>query len=206
MLTTKKYSLENLIEYGNDAVNRKVLVNEPGYRMVLLCLRDGQSVPEHANPGAVTVQCIRGRITFHVRSVAYELTADEVLAVEEAAPHRLEAREDSALLVLATSPTATAHKQPEELDLREIPRPQRHPLVFAKLDALAVGDSFMLINDHDPIPLSRQIEDLRPGQAEWEYDQRGPALFRIRVRRIAPPAASDRPVKPAPAVTGINRA
>ena len=74
----------------------------------------------------------------------------------------------------------------EELDLRGIPRTQRHPLVFAKLDALAVGQSFLIINDHDPVPLSRQIEDLRPGQATWQYEERGP-LFRIRIRRVAPP-------------------
>jgi uncharacterized protein (DUF2249 family) len=48
------------------------------------------------------------------------------------------------------------------LDLRETPRPQRHPLIFQKFDTLAVGISLRLINDHDPVPLSGQIEMMRP--------------------------------------------
>ena len=205
MATTKKYNLKELIKYEANTVSRKILINEIGYRMVLLCLRAGQSVPEHANPGTVTVQPILGRVRFYVRSVPYELSAGEVLSVEAGAPHHLEAHEDSVLLVLATGGTDTAQESSEQLDLREVPRPQRHPLVFAKLDALAVGGSFIIVNDHDPVPLSRQIEDLRPGQTTWEYHQRGPALFRICIRRIAPATASDIPVRPPSAVVGINR-
>lgn len=39
-----------------------------------------------------------------------------------------------------------------ELDLRNVERFQRHPLVFAKFDALEVGESFVLINDHVRFP------------------------------------------------------
>lgn len=201
----KKYNLKELIEYDDKKVHPKVLANEPGYRVVLLSLRAGQTIPEHANPGTVTVHSILGHITFYERSVPCELHAGEILSVEAGALHRVEAHEDSALLVLATGGADTSRTSLEELDLREVPRPQRHPLVFAKLDALAVGDAFVLINDHDPVPLSRQIQELRPGQITWEYNQRGPALFRIRVQRVAPPTASDIPVRPPSAIVGINR-
>lgn len=77
-------------------------------------------------------------------------------------------------------------KQNEELDLRNVERFQRHPLVFAKFDALDVGKSFVLINDHDPVPLHGQMEAMRPHQLTWEYIVRGPEIFRIRVSRIAP--------------------
>lgn len=201
----KKFNLKDLIEYGDKTVRPKILINEPGYRMVLLGLRAGQSMPEHSNPATITVHSILGHITFYVRSSSWELRPGEVLSVEAGAPHRLEAHEDSALLVLATGGADASRKGFEELDLREVPRPERHPLVFAKLDALAVGDAFVLINDHDPVPLSRQIEDLRPGQIAWEYNQRGPAIFRICIRRVAPPTDSDIPVRKPPAVVGINR-
>ncbi|MGH9687147.1 MAG: DUF2249 domain-containing protein [Candidatus Acidiferrales bacterium] len=201
----QKFNLKELIEYGDKAVRPKILINEPGYRMVLLGLRAGQSMPEHSNPGTVTVHSILGHITFYVKSNPCELRPGEVLSVEAGAPHRLEAHEDSALLVLATGAANVSHKNLEELDLREVPRPGRHPLVFAKLDALTVGDAFILINDHDPVPLSRQIQDLRPGQVTWEYNQRGPSLFRICIRRVAPRTASDIPVRPPSAVVGINR-
>ncbi|MGH9689886.1 MAG: DUF2249 domain-containing protein [Candidatus Acidiferrales bacterium] len=186
----KKHDLNKLIEFDDKKFNPKILANEPGYRMVLLSMRAGQSIPEHANPGIVTVHCILGHISFYERSVPCDLRAGEVLSIEAGAPHRVEAHEDSALFIIATGKADTPKKEPEELDLREVPRPQRHPLVFAKLDALAVGESFVLVNDHDPVPLSRQIEDLRPGQAAWEYIQRGPDIFRIRIRRTASSNAS----------------
>ena len=77
-------------------------------------------------------------------------------------------------------------KPAEELDLRNVERFQRHPQVFAKFDALGVGDSFVLINDHDPVPLHGLMEAMRPHQLTWEYIVRGPEVFRIRVSRVAP--------------------
>jgi len=75
----------------------------------------------------------------------------------------------------------------EELDVRAIPKPQRHPLIFARFDALAVGESFVLINSHDPKHLRREFERDHPGTYEWTYlptEER--ALFRIRIgRRVA---------------------
>ena len=188
----QKYNLKDLIEYDNSKINPKVLINEPGYRMVLVSIGAGQSTPEHTMPGRkVTIYALRGYITFYAESTPCELHAGEVVSVEASAPHRVEAHEDSALLVLATGTADAQVDDSEELDLREIPRPQRHPLIFAKFDALAVGGSLRLLNDHDPVPLNRQFDNIRPGQALWEYIVRGPSLFRIRIRRIAPPGSAD---------------
>ena len=189
----QKFNLKELIEYNDSKFNPKVLVNEAGYRMVLLNLRKGQSVPEHANQAVVTVYALVGHITFYGGTDSCELRAGEVVRLDAGVPHRLEAHEDSALYVLAAGQSNAAVAASEELDLREVPRPLRHPLVFEKLDALPLGSSFVLVNDHDPVPLSRQIESMRPGQAAWEYIQRGPDLFRIRIRRIAPSGASEIP-------------
>ncbi len=188
----QKYNLKDLIEYDSSKINPKILINEAGYRMVLMSMRAGQFTPEHMMPGRiVTVYALLGHITFHSGSTVCELHAGEVVCVEASAPHRVEAHEDSALLVLATGNVDAQVDDSEELDLREIPRPQRHPLIFAKFDALAVGGSLRLLNDHDPVPLNRQFDNIRPGQALWEYIVRGPSLFRIRIRRIAPPGSAD---------------
>jgi uncharacterized protein (DUF2249 family) len=187
----QKYNLKDLIEYDSSKINPKILINEPGYRMVLMSIRAGQSTPQHATPGMVTVYALSGHITFYAGNTPCELYAGEIVSVEAGAPRRVEAHEDSALLILATGKADTPVDDSEELDLREIPRPQRHPLIFAKFDALAVGGSFRLLNDHDPVPLNRQFDNVRPGQALWEYIVRGPSLFRIRIRRIAPPTATD---------------
>lgn len=202
----QKINLNELIEFNDKKFNPKVLANEPGYRMVLLSLRAGQAVPEHATQGKVTVHAIRGHVTFYEGTTPCELHAGEVVSIEAGALHKVEAHEDSALFVLATggSKTETPATKVEELDLREVPRPLRHPMIFSKFDALAVGDSLRLLNDHDPIPLNRQFESIRPGQASWEYTERGPSLFRIRIRRIAPSAATDAPLAAPPQTIQIE--
>lgn len=178
-----KLNLRELTEFDDAKFFPKVLMNRPGYRLVLLNMRSGQGIPEHATKEMVTVYAISGHITFYEDQVPFDLQAGEVLCIDGGVPHKLEAHEDSSLLVLAAGNSSPSIS--EELDLREVPRPQRHPLVFAKFDGLAVGESFVVINDHDPVPLNRQMDAMRPGQVAWEYIKRGPDIFRIRILRIA---------------------
>ena len=195
----QKQSIHDLIEYNDARFNPKVLANEPGYRMVLLCLRAGQSVPEHATQGKVTVYAVHGHVTFYEGNTPCDLRAAEAVTVEPGALHRVEAHKDSALLVLATGAPAASVERTEEIDVRTIPPVQRHPLIFAKFDALTIGSSVRLVNDHDPIPLNRQFESLRPGQFSWDYIERGPALFQVRIRRVAKGTEKDTPLAPPPA-------
>ncbi|MGC2161135.1 MAG: DUF2249 domain-containing protein [Silvibacterium sp.] len=184
-----KLNLRELTEFDDAKFFPKVLMNRPGYRLVLLNMRSGQGIPEHATKEMVTVYAISGHITFYEDQVPFDLQADEVLCIDGGVPHKLEAHEDSSLLVLAAGNSSPSIN--EELDLREVPRPQRHPLVFAKFDGLAVGESFVVINDHDPVPLNRQMDAMRPGQVAWEYIKRGPDIFRIRILRIALASSED---------------
>jgi uncharacterized protein (DUF2249 family) len=166
-------------------------MNEPGYRMVLLSMREGQRIPEHATQGMVTVHAILGHVTIFAGSLPNELYAGEIICIESGVPHRVEALEDSALLVLSAGGTGSSTGNAEELDLCQFPRSQRHALVFERFDALAVGESFVLVNDHNPVLLDRDLENTRPGQAAWERLDRGPKKYHIRIRRVAPPHTSD---------------
>ena len=123
----QKHNLNVLIEYDDERFRPKVLMNEPGYNMVLLSMRAGQLIPEHASKGIVTVHAIRGHVSLFAGSFPDELYAGEVICIESGVPHRIEAIEDSALLILSTggSDSSTAHS--EELDLVQVPKPQRHP-------------------------------------------------------------------------------
>jgi uncharacterized protein (DUF2249 family) len=182
-----KHDLNELIEFDDKRFYPKVLLNEPEYRMVLLTMRAGQCIPDHAALGILTIHAILGRITCFSGCLPCELRAGQVVCIESGMPHRLEAHEDSALLVLITGGAGSSANRSEDLDLREIPRPQRHPLVFQRFDELSAGGSFTLTNDHDPVPLKRQMETMLPGQVEWGYMKRGPDTFRIRIRKLAPP-------------------
>ena len=116
-----------------------------------------------------------------------DLCAGEVVYVDAGVSHRLAAHDDSAPLVVAAGDARPSTDN--VLDLRAIPRPEPHSLVFAQFDELGVGEGFLLINDHDPVPLNRQMYAMRAGQVDWEYIERGPDAFLIRVQRTAHPRA-----------------
>ena len=40
-----------------------------------------------------------------------------------------------------------------EIDVRTIAPYERHAQIFARFDALSVGDAFVIVNDHNPVPL-----------------------------------------------------
>src|ERR1051325_979737 len=166
-------NINKLAEFNDQKFNSKVLVNEPNMRMVLLCLRAGQAVPEHATNGPVNVQAVSGHVTFYDGAEPCEMFAGMLVRVEANHPHRVVDHQDSVLLVtLIKNPEIAVPEvlqpqstlTPPELDLRHTPRPQRHPMVFNALDRLEEGESFVLINDHDPRPLKTQSERMRGGQ------------------------------------------
>lgn len=76
--------------------------------------------------------------------------------------------------------------EPLEIDVRAIPKPQRHPLIFAEMDKLPVGASVVVKNDHNPIPLRGQVEQFYDGEFEWSYLEAGPEVFRLCFKRVAP--------------------
>lgn len=71
-------------------------------------------------------------------------------------------------------------------DVRSIPCRIKHGLIFARWHELAVGEYFVLVNDHDPVPLYYQFQAEFPHAFRWDYEARGPEEFAVRITRIAP--------------------
>ncbi len=72
-----------------------------------------------------------------------------------------------------------------ELDVRTIVPRERHPTIFTKYRALAPGENFVLVNDHDPKPLYYQFQAEVGPEVDWEYLERGPETWRVRIGRKA---------------------
>lgn len=72
----------------------------------------------------------------------------------------------------------------KELDIRIVPPREKHPAIFRTFDALAPGDGFVLINDHDPFPLRHQFDATRPNQFAWTYVEAGPVVWRVRIEKV----------------------
>jgi uncharacterized protein (DUF2249 family) len=69
------------------------------------------------------------------------------------------------------------------IDVRQIAPRMRHPIVFGTFDMLQPGEAFMLVNDHDPLPLHHQfIAYVRDGFG-WDYEEQGPKVWRVRISR-----------------------
>ncbi|ODU20876.1 MAG: hypothetical protein ABS80_18045 [Pseudonocardia sp. SCN 72-51] len=73
---------------------------------------------------------------------------------------------------------------PFELDVRPLLKPDKHPTIFRTYDALDVGESFVLVNNHDPRHLRNEFNTDHPDGYGWEYLDRGPA-WRIRITKLA---------------------
>jgi len=70
------------------------------------------------------------------------------------------------------------------LDVRELAPRLRHERIFSGFHNLKPGDSFILINDHDPKPLYYQFQAEYTGQFSWTYLEQGPEVWRVRIGRL----------------------
>ena len=83
------------------------------------------------------------------------------------------------------------------LDVRPVACRQKHALIFQRWAGLRPGEHFVLVNDHDPVPLYYQFAGQFPGAFDWEYLVAGPDEFHVRITRLkATPEAARRPGLP----------
>jgi len=75
------------------------------------------------------------------------------------------------------------------LDVRSEEPRRRHELIFETFTDLPVGQTYVLVNDHDPKPLRYQFEAENAGEFSWEYVEQGPEVWRVRIGRTAAPGA-----------------
>lgn len=73
----------------------------------------------------------------------------------------------------------------QELDVRQLRKPDKHPAIFAAYADLPVGASFVLVNDHDPKHLREEFESDHGGSYGWEYLSRDIRNWRIRITKLA---------------------
>lgn len=72
----------------------------------------------------------------------------------------------------------------KELDVRPLRKTDKHPAIFAAYSGLPVGNSFVLVNNHDPKHLHQEFEADHSGSYGWEYLEKGPTVWRIRISKL----------------------
>jgi uncharacterized protein (DUF2249 family)/quercetin dioxygenase-like cupin family protein len=73
----------------------------------------------------------------------------------------------------------------EVLDVRPLRKPDKHPTIFSVYDGLARGESFVLVNNHNPLHLREEFEAEHRGSYGWDYLERGPREWRIQITKLA---------------------
>ena len=82
---------------------------------------------------------------------------------------------------------AHLHLQADRLynfDARGIAKRFRHAAIFGALDALTPGEKMRFCNDHDPIPLLRQLQERYGENVQITYVQKVPGEVVIDFARV----------------------
>jgi uncharacterized protein (DUF2249 family) len=77
----------------------------------------------------------------------------------------------------------------EVFDARRYVPAERHRKIFEILGDLDVGESFILVNDHDPKPLYYQLEAEHPHAFSWSYLEQGGEVWRVQIGKVTEAAA-----------------
>ncbi len=71
-----------------------------------------------------------------------------------------------------------------EFDIRPYPPTQRHEMFYKAFADIKPGEAFEFINDHDPKPLYYQMEAESKEPFRWEYLEKGPDEWKVRVVKV----------------------
>ncbi len=80
------------------------------------------------------------------------------------------------------------------MDVRPIPCSVKHGLIIRTWLELPVGDYFILLNDHDPVPLRYQFAAQWPDTFIWQHLVKGPEEFRVKITKLKPLGEPAEPV------------
>jgi CRP-like cAMP-binding protein len=59
-------------------------------------------------------------------------------------------------------------------------------MIFSAFDSLGVGESLVLVNDHEPRPLRLEFEELRPGRFSWSPRNISSDHWEVEIRPVEP--------------------
>jgi quercetin dioxygenase-like cupin family protein len=91
--------------------NAKTIVKFPDFRLVLIAMRAGTRIPGHHADGRICVHAITGQIRLHLPDGVFDLAAGQLLALDRAVAHDVEALADSAFLLTIAWPGPGHHDE-----------------------------------------------------------------------------------------------
>jgi uncharacterized protein (DUF2249 family) len=71
-----------------------------------------------------------------------------------------------------------------EFDVRPFAPSERHEMFYKAFADIHPGEAFEFVNDHDPLPLYYQLEAESKEAFRWEYLEKGPDEWKVRVIKV----------------------
>jgi uncharacterized protein (DUF2249 family) len=77
-----------------------------------------------------------------------------------------------------------ASRNERVIKVADIDPRHRHAILFRLFEHLAPDDSLQIVVDHDPKPLHLQLEARHGSRCNWSYLEKGPDIWRVRLRLL----------------------
>ena len=113
--------LANFLKFDEARPAVHALADSGHARVMLVCLKAGQALKDHRSASQVIAHFLSGRATFYADGVAQEAGAGQIVLLEPNRFHRIEAIEDSVVLVIMAPHPAREGYPRDQID-RIIPR------------------------------------------------------------------------------------
>jgi len=93
-------NLAALVEYADDSVVSKTILNKPVGTITLFAFDKGQGLSEHTSPYDAVVQVLEGSSQINIGGQATEVSAGELIVMPANVPHALDAQERFKMLLI----------------------------------------------------------------------------------------------------------
>ena len=96
---SRSQSLAGLVEYSEDSIVSKTILDKPAGTITLFAFDKGQKLSEHTTPYDAVVQVLDGRASLMIGGEEKAVVAGEVIIMPGNVPHSVAAREKFKMLL-----------------------------------------------------------------------------------------------------------
>ena len=94
----------------NSGQNARTLVKYDDFRIILIALKTGATMPKHQTRGRLSIQTVAGRLIVRAEGRTFDLPAGGLIALDRGLPHDVEALEESTCLLTIAWPRESVER------------------------------------------------------------------------------------------------
>ncbi len=99
-MTYSVEKMENLIDYNEQTVNKKILASSENNMAILFALKQNQVLKTHTSPVDAFIFVLSGEIFFNIKNTNHTISPGEILFFKKNEKHTVLAQKDSKFIVI----------------------------------------------------------------------------------------------------------